>query len=600
MDNKTKKFIDYASYKAVGDKLFDVVKKNTSIETSYEAFKDTSWIERTMLNTYQFAAAKDLSECMALRTVAFQSENFKDYKEKAKEIVDLNRDQYFRVEYDSAERCAVMGESWRKIEESKEMFPYWVYRGVMDDVEREEHVALEGLIFRIGDPEGDAVYPPCDYNCFKPETLISTPNGLKRIDSLNIGDIVFSGGGYEQTINFVHINKFDGELIKIINKRGSVFCTKNHRILTIEGWKFANDINPGDTTINKINLIRHNNAIVYIKNCYSFARYVIMSLIVKRNSVDFKTFNSNIQFRNKNINPIWAKIEIMFNLISQRINIIYHNLLTFCRFSPGINMSFGMQSISSFGTNNTFSSDFGTQKTGINFLSFRLKPILFRIKFIFANAGMRNFCNIASHIFSSLLFPFICIYPLSLYCFSSFSDWYIKVVEKNRHKSIITNIPAFSKFFTRMKLNRIKFIKNIGSGTFLDRFNSRYVFLYSLFFHNELNLVTETKIEKYSGNIYNLSINNDETYITEIGIVHNCRCAGDPIDESEIPEGGNVSEGKDYLTENDPDTGKPYVAESFRFNPGNQVNPNEGSYFDVMKSANKADYELFSGLEENE
>jgi SPP1 gp7 family putative phage head morphogenesis protein len=118
-----------------------------------------------MLNSYQFAAAKDLSECMALRTAAFTSDNFKDFKEKAKEIVDLNRDQWFRVEYDSAERCAVMGESWRKIEESKDVYPYWIYKGEMDDRERDEHIALEGLIFRIGDPEGDAICPPNDWNC---------------------------------------------------------------------------------------------------------------------------------------------------------------------------------------------------------------------------------------------------------------------------------------------------------------------------------------------------------------------------------------------------------------------------------------------------
>jgi SPP1 gp7 family putative phage head morphogenesis protein len=97
--------------------------------------------------------------------MAFQSENFKDFKEKAKEIVDLNRDQWWRVEYDSAERSAVMGESFRKIEEAKDLFPYWQYKTEEDDRVREEHEALDNLIFRIGDPEGDAIFPPCDWNC---------------------------------------------------------------------------------------------------------------------------------------------------------------------------------------------------------------------------------------------------------------------------------------------------------------------------------------------------------------------------------------------------------------------------------------------------
>ncbi len=143
----------------------DAVIKNTRIAKDYDLFKDTSWAERTRLNCYQFAAAKDLSECMALREMVLTTENYKEFYDKAKEIVDLNRDQYFRVEYDSAERSAVMGEAWRGIEDTKDIYPYWVYHGMMDDRERDEHIALEGLVFRIGDPEGDSIFPPIDWNC---------------------------------------------------------------------------------------------------------------------------------------------------------------------------------------------------------------------------------------------------------------------------------------------------------------------------------------------------------------------------------------------------------------------------------------------------
>ena len=119
-----------------------------------------------MLNTAQFSAAKDLAETKALQALAVTSDGFNDFKKKAyEEVTSIGRDQWLRVEMDSCIRGAVMGESWRKIEESKDMFPYWVYRGEMDDREREEHEALEGLIFRIGDPEGDSICPPNDWNC---------------------------------------------------------------------------------------------------------------------------------------------------------------------------------------------------------------------------------------------------------------------------------------------------------------------------------------------------------------------------------------------------------------------------------------------------
>jgi hypothetical protein len=58
-----------------------------------------------------------------------------------------------------------MGEQFRQMMEDKELYPYWVYKGMMDDRERPEHVELEGKVFRIGDPEGDSCWPPNDWNC---------------------------------------------------------------------------------------------------------------------------------------------------------------------------------------------------------------------------------------------------------------------------------------------------------------------------------------------------------------------------------------------------------------------------------------------------
>ena len=58
-----------------------------------------------------------------------------------------------------------MGEQFRDFQADADLYPYWVYHGVMDGKEREEHVAMEGLVFRIGDSDGDFCYPPNDWNC---------------------------------------------------------------------------------------------------------------------------------------------------------------------------------------------------------------------------------------------------------------------------------------------------------------------------------------------------------------------------------------------------------------------------------------------------
>jgi hypothetical protein len=175
------------------------------------------------------------------------------------------------------------------------------------------------------------------------------------------------------------------------------------------------------------------------------------------------------------------------------------------------------------------------------------------------------------------------------------TNWYIKVIEQSRNNPIIAKIPAFTKFSERIKLNRIKFIQHNGSGAPLDRFNSRNVLIYSLFFHNEFNLVTRINIQKYNGNIHNLDINKDESYITDIGIVHNCRCHSEPVDDMYLKEENKeISKGADYLNEKDPETGDSYIDKNFRYNPGIQGPlPNDSSYFDVLKNINKLDVEDF-------
>lgn len=152
-------------YSAYNSKFFNTIKENTSIESTYEAFKDTAWHERYLLNAYQFSAAKDLSETKAMQDLVFKSSGFKDFKEKASEITNINNDQWLRVEMDVAKRNTVMGENWRKMEETKDLYPYWVYKTENDGNVRPEHAALEGVVFRIGDPEGDSCHPICDWGC---------------------------------------------------------------------------------------------------------------------------------------------------------------------------------------------------------------------------------------------------------------------------------------------------------------------------------------------------------------------------------------------------------------------------------------------------
>jgi SPP1 gp7 family putative phage head morphogenesis protein len=118
-----------------------------------------------MLNSYQFSAAKDIAETKSMQSLVYEASSFKDFKEKASEITNINNDQWLRVEMDACKRGTVQGEAFRQAESDKDLYPYWAYKTEDDGNVRPEHAALEGIVFMIGDPEGDACWPPVDWNC---------------------------------------------------------------------------------------------------------------------------------------------------------------------------------------------------------------------------------------------------------------------------------------------------------------------------------------------------------------------------------------------------------------------------------------------------
>lgn len=169
--NRKGKVIYTPIYEIYRDTFFQPVIDNTEIKAVFKRFGKTGQYERDMLNGAQFAAAKEVHQNELLLKVAEMLDDdgklisYPKYEKEARMITSFSADSWLRVEYDEARRNAVMGDSFRRLEEDADLYPYWQYRGVMDDRERDEHVALEGAVFRIGDPEGDDCYPPNDWNC---------------------------------------------------------------------------------------------------------------------------------------------------------------------------------------------------------------------------------------------------------------------------------------------------------------------------------------------------------------------------------------------------------------------------------------------------
>lgn len=122
-----------------------------------------------MLNAAQFSSAKSVATNKLLKEALFNDkEDIKGYSEYAKDakaITDIVNETWMRTEYDTATRQAVAGAEFISMRADADLYPYWIYVETTSDNPREDHLALVGTVFRIGDPEGDECFPPNGFNC---------------------------------------------------------------------------------------------------------------------------------------------------------------------------------------------------------------------------------------------------------------------------------------------------------------------------------------------------------------------------------------------------------------------------------------------------
>lgn len=122
-----------------------------------------------MLNAAQFSAAKDVSTNKMIKEFLFDEKGnrrgYSAFKNDAKEVTDISNETWLRTEYDTAVRQAVSGEQFSSYRNDADLYPYWQYILTVSDHPREEHLELVGNIYRIGDPDGDAIFPPSAWSC---------------------------------------------------------------------------------------------------------------------------------------------------------------------------------------------------------------------------------------------------------------------------------------------------------------------------------------------------------------------------------------------------------------------------------------------------
>lgn len=83
-------------------------------------------------------------------------------------------------------------------------------------------------------------------NCFLKGNKVSTKSGLKNIEDVQVGDFVLSHDGTWNRVNEVMSRDYSGDIYVIDSDDiyEPIMCTPNHKFLTQNGWKRADELIP--------------------------------------------------------------------------------------------------------------------------------------------------------------------------------------------------------------------------------------------------------------------------------------------------------------------------------------------------------------------
>ena len=544
-------------YYAIAQKLKDALYKGYGGSLSEFEGEPLELLQELRENLYMFSAAKTYQQTLELTDLLINEDGTiatkKEFIDGAQAIYDQYNKNWLSTEYETAITSGQSAYAWKDIEETKDVFPYVIFSAVNDANTTEECIEMDGKVFDVDDPILDSCTPPLHWHCFKPETLILTDCGYFRIDSVNLNYKVIGGSGNERNITAIHINNFSGKMCNIFIKDASISSTKNHRFLTLQGWKSAEKISAGDIIIQQSKVGFFNVFIMYVNNIYALTCYCLMSLHRQREPATCNTLNSNSSFGQININELFIYKFIAYTINTLITQPIKNGLFVFGKWR--VKLALPLRGIVK------------------SFKGVCMRPSLnifvkHWVKFSHSFSGIRarnsdvGIWHALSRFFKHVrcgLSPFGIINPLSFNCLAA-PSWLKAKGTKPTVNATHLNAPFRGNLSETKHVDEIHGVEGFSNGAPLDKFNSLFSFRFNSFFHNEYCLVKKNVEIDYTGQIYNLSVDIDETYTTNVGIVHNCRSALLKTDEdkgvltrSESKElQGHVEEHMQDLFKNNP------------------------------------------------
>lgn len=371
---------------------------------------------------------------------------------------------------------------------------------------------LDGKIFKNSDT--NKRYPPAHPNACLKGTLITTNKGQVAIEDIAVGDLVLTHSGKYKKVTTVMAREHDGLARDLKDSFGrSVSLTNEHPILTLEGWVEVGDVQVGSEFFYNTEKLKRPN--------YCGASKVAQRVLIESHNMVTKVADELISY------GIFSNTRGMSSAVNLNGNRSADNKVSNVTSNWHLKLIRKTKAIK-YINQNLFVPCRGFFKD-------------FRVCLSNFYKGFRVACRIApshSHAgrITAFFMPFrVLVRPMIL----PSGIWYKFVISSDRVAFISSFNPKCNTPLSNSIVGNSVFTLNKTKAFTLPPVISLYNIFNKFicnFFHcvpacNKWFTLSCTSIVEYhyKGWVYNLSVEDDETYVANGILVHNCRSSTSPV-----------------------------------------------------------------------
>lgn len=408
-----------------------------------------------------------------------------------------------------------------------------------------------------------AVYPVFHPHCVTPGQKITTMRGEIPIEEVVAGDCVLTHKGRFRRVKDAWSRPYEGLVHRINTGQSSVELTSEHPVLTSKGWLDAQFIEPEQNILHaSINVFHDLNVTIPESKPAETSQFLVTPSIFDRiMPIGPIALNSNLAGNESEIQLVSP--DIIFSLIDylRPIQSLHHWTLN----RIWDTLAFHFKQLLTTHNYSGIVELFGLR----NFL-----PSFMAFSRIFITGYIHALINLGEYLASQCRASSIILFPLQFNSTASTTHLQIQMFH-NSPETSEGDTKLLSTLMGTELLDVVEFMDNISDGNLKFSFNALDVFKCGMLFetirakrttrssstlgasiwHNNLlslspdiwvgtesgnsvveqvanpfqarlnyNTVSSVNTRQYRGLVYNMSVEEDESYVVDGMVVHNCKC----------------------------------------------------------------------------